>query len=139
GDGGGLEVGVDDAGQVGVVDGARKGLDELRGLRRRQRFAVQLPRQAAAANVLQCQVGAAILLANFVDLNDTGGLQPRDRLCLRVEASQFLFSRVGAGEDHFQGNQAVQLELSGQVDHPHAALPKNAQDLIASDVRQNCP
>src|SRR5262249_54388185 len=61
------------------------------GLGRRQRPAGQAAVQAAALDVLQCEVrarraGADVVLADFEELDDAGGLQARHGLGLRAEA-----------------------------------------------------
>ena len=43
---------------------------------------------------------------------------------------------VGAGQDHLQGAGAVQADLPGPVDDPHAAAAELALDLVAGDGRR---
>ena len=46
---------------------------------------------------------------------------------------------VGAGQDHLQGDGAVEPDLAGPVDHAHAAAAQLAQDLVARDDRGRTP
>src|SRR5262245_50487081 len=90
-------------------------------LARRQRRALEPARQAAAAAELQREVGQAVVLADFVDLDDVGVLQPRDRRRLAAKAVEAFVIGVAAGEDHLEGDDAVQLQVPGLVDDAHAA------------------
>jgi hypothetical protein len=40
-----------------------------------------------------------------------------------------------AGEDHLQGDDAVELELAGPLDDAHAAAAQLSEDLVAGDGR----
>jgi hypothetical protein len=53
--------------------------------------------------------------------------------CLRLvaEAGQFGWAGAGSGQDHLQGDQALQGPLPRLVDHAHAAPAQLGQDLIA--------
>src|SRR4051812_38504788 len=63
-----LQITVDDAMLMGVVDGPRQSFQQLGRLPRRQRRAVQLLSEAAAVHELQREEGQAILFTDFVDL-----------------------------------------------------------------------
>ena len=59
--------------------------------------------QAASLEVLQLQEGAAIVVADVVDLHDVGVAEPGDGLGLGQEACGSLRGGVGAGQDRLQG------------------------------------
>ena len=59
-----------------------------------------------------------------------------DRLGLGAEAGQLLRAGIRAGQDHLQGDDAVQAELPRLVDDAHAAVAQHFQDLVAGDLRQ---
>ncbi len=63
---------------MGVVDGAGEGLHECRREPRRLRCSGQCPCQGATFDVLQSQVGLAVVLADLVNLHQVGMLAPCD-------------------------------------------------------------
>ena len=68
------------------------------------------------------------MLADLVDLHDVGVLQPGDGLGLGAEAGQLLPSPAcAAGQDHLEGDEAVEPDLPGLVDDAHAAAAQLAQ------------
>ena len=121
---------MDDAAQVSGVHGPRQRLDQLGGLARRLRLATQHPVQPAAIDVLQRQVGAVVVLADLVDLDDVGVLEAGDGLGLDVEAGQLGRAGVDARQHHLQGDHALEAEVPGLVDDAHAAAPQLPQDLV---------
>ena len=114
-------------------DAARQRFDQLGRPPRRPGRAVESTVQAAAVDVLQLEEGQAVGLADVVDLHDVGVLQAGDGLGLGQEADGGLGAGMGAGQDHLQGAGAVQADLPGPVDDPHAAAAQLAQDLVAGD------
>ncbi len=130
-----LQVAVDDAVLVGVVDGAGQGADQVGGRPRRLRRAVQLAVEAAAVHVLQREVGAAFRLADLVNLDDAGVVQAGHRLRLGLEARPVHLPGQAAREDHLERHRALQAELAGLVDDAHAAPPQFLQQLVAGHVR----
>ena len=88
------------------------------------------------ADVLQLEEGQAVGLADVVDLDDVGVLELGDGLGLGQEAGGGDGVGVGAGQDHLQGAGAVQADLPGLVDDPHAAAAQLALDLVAGDGRR---
>ena len=62
--------------------------------------------------------------------------------CKRATASASVRKRasasaagMAAGQDHLQGDQAVQARLPGLVDDAHAAPAQLAQDFVIADER----
>ena len=72
----------------------------------------------------------------MVDLHDVGVLQAGDGLGLGQETGDGLGVRMSAGQNHLQNARAVQEDLLGEVDDPHAAAAELGQDLIAVDNRE---
>ncbi len=132
---GGLEVAVDDAPLVGVVNRPRHLGHQLRhralpfGPRHRPAAGVRRLLQAAALGQFQRQVRLPLGFADVEDLDDVGVLQPRDRLRLGAEAGQVL-RVVGVARDHLQRHAPPQPLVPGVVHHPHAAAPQQPQHLI---------
>jgi hypothetical protein len=131
----GLEVAVDDAALVGRVHGPGQPLDQLRRPLRRPGRTVELAREAAAGDELQREVRPAVLLADLVDLYDVRVLQGGDRLGLAAETGQFFRTGVAAGQDHLQGYEPLELQVSSLVDHTHTATAQLAENLVAGDGR----
>ena len=71
------------------------------------------------------------MVANVIDLGDVGVPQPGDRLGLGLEAYGRLFAGVVAGQNHLQGAETIQADLTGQIDHSHAAAAEFVQNLVA--------
>jgi hypothetical protein len=65
-------------------------------------------------------------------------LKARHRLRLGAKAGQFGLAGVAAGQDHLQGDDAAQTNLTGLVDDAHAAPAQFLQHLVAGDRRQSC-
>jgi hypothetical protein len=98
------------------------------------RLAPQSLSQVSPADVLQGQEREAVVLADLIDLDDVGVLQAGDGVGLGQEAGAPLGASVGAGEHHLQRHQAFGAELSGLVDHTHAAAAQLFQDLVAGHL-----
>ena len=94
-------------------------------------------RQGPAAAVLEGEIGEAVVLSDVVDLDDVRMLEPGDGLALPAKSFPLGRSRVGAREDHLQGDDASQSAPACLVDDSHAAATEDAQDLIVrSDLRR---
>ena len=88
--------------------------------------------EAAARDELQREVGLAVVLADLVDLDDVRGAASRATASASVRnRASWPSAGVRAGQDHLQGDQAVQAELPGLVDDAHAAPAELAEDLVA--------
>src|SRR5262249_61441143 len=108
-----LEAAVADPAVRGGGDGPGQRLDQPGRLGHRKRLPGQALRQAAAFDVLQREDRYAVVLADLVDLYDVRVVQAGDRLGFRLEARPLLGAGVAAGEDHLQGDDPVELELTG--------------------------
>src|SRR5438477_374209 len=65
--------------------------------------------------------------------------QAGDGFGLDLEAEAVLRRGVGAGQEHLEGDDAVELQVAGLVDDAHAAAPQLAEDLVARHGRQRPP
>ena len=126
---------MDDPQPVRLDDRARERLDQRRRTPRRPWGAVEPPVEPPALEVLQLEVGQAVGLADVVDLDDVGVLEPRDGRRLGQEAGGGHGIGVGTGQDHLEGARAVEADLTGVVDDAHAAAAELTQDLVAGDRR----
>ena len=120
---------MDDAQPVRLGNAPGYLLDQPRGTLRRPGNAIELSVQAAAGDILELQERQAIGLADVVDLHDVRVLEPGDRLGLRQEPGTNLGVGMGTGEDHLQGARAIEPDLAGPVDDPHAAPAQQPLDL----------
>ncbi len=71
------------------------------------------------------------MLVDVEDLDDVGVLELGDGLGLGEEADGGLAPAWVPGQDHLQGDGAVEPDLSGLVDDAHAAAAQLALDLVA--------
>ena len=134
-----LQVPVQDAALMGVVDGA--------GDRDQQPYAgPRVPPQArqvlGEVSPLD-QLHAVIMLpfvdADFVDGHDVGVIEASRGLRLGVESIHVGRRSQAVGEDHFEGDQAVQAQLPRLVDDAHAAAGDLLQQLVITDVADGGP
>jgi len=117
---------VNDSLLMGIVYGPGQGFHQRCGGLGRLRFAGEFLRQGAAVHEFQGEIGVALGLADLVNLHDVRVLQPRLRLRLRPEAAQVLGVRLGAGQEHLEGHQALQALVAGLVDNAHAPAAQDA-------------
>ena len=108
-------------------------LDQL--CRRGAARPLQARAQAPALDVLELNDRPPLEIADRVNLHDVRVAQPGDDLRL----GQKPFDRFGpgilAGQDHLEGDQAVQAELARLVDDAHPAPAKLLQDLVTGHPR----
>ena len=135
-----LEVAVDDAAPVGVVHGPGQRLDQL-GAASAPASGVPSSRSARLppSTNSSAKYGRPVVLADLVDLDDVGVLQAGDGLGLGPEAAGGLGPGVLAGQDHLEGDEAVEPDLPGLVDDAHAAAAQLAEDLVAGDLGEGMP
>jgi hypothetical protein len=132
---GGLEITMDDAALVGVLDRLSDALDQLGRPPRRQGAVAEGVGQAAAGDQLQRQERLPAGLAGLVDLDDVRVLERGDGLGLDPEPRPL--RRAGAGpQDHLQSHRPPQPSLPGLVDDAHAAVADDLDDLVAVDLGQ---
>ena len=91
--------------------------------------------EASPLDVLEFDIRPPLPVADRVDLDDVGMLEPGDRLGLGGEAGERVGTGVVPGQDHLQGHFPVQADLAGPVDDAHRASAEFPQDLVAGDLR----
>ena len=134
-----LQVAVQDALRVGVLDRPGDDRDEPGGLARRQRaVGAHLLRERLPADELHAEVRLPADRADLVDGDDVRVLEPRGGLGLGAEPGAV---RVG-GEvrfaDHLQRDDAVQALLPGLVDDAHAAAAEFFEQLEVAELARQC-
>ena len=130
-----LEIQVQHAEPVGVVDGFGDGAQQPCRIVRRQSFigGEQL-RQASSAHQLHRVIRQAGVFAHLVHDHDVGVLQSRGVLCLAPEAVDEFLRRQGSGREQLDRHLAVEATLPGAVDHAHAALADQFQQFVVAEL-----
>ena len=117
---GGLEVAVEDALLVDVVDGAGQHLDEAGGLDPVQTLAGQMLGQVAALGELQNHVQPAVVLAHLDDTDNVGVVELGENPGFIAETLELLVAGQGAIAQHLDGDDGAALEMPRLVDDAHA-------------------
>ncbi|HEY7117587.1 MAG TPA: hypothetical protein VH475_13445 [Tepidisphaeraceae bacterium] len=130
----GLDVAVDDALLVGVLDGLADGDEQLETLAGREPVVVAILCERDARDVLHREVRPPrIGDARIHGLGNVGMVQQRERLTLGVEARHDL-ARVHADLDQLdRDDPAYGLALLALVNHAHPAFAHPFEDAIRSD------
>ncbi len=119
---------------MGVVHGLGQRAHQPGRRPRRPGVAAEPGSKATAVHELQGEIRPTLGLADLIDLNDVRVLQACDGLGL--DAKTGAAPRVGlrAREHHLQGDDAVQVDLTGLVNDSHAAAAQRGEDLVARDL-----
>src|SRR5262249_53118987 len=88
---------------------------------------------AAVLNQFHAEVVPAVVLADLVNGHDVRMIEVGDGSRFGAEALHFRRGRQLAGEDHLQGDDAVEGNLPGPVDDAHAAAADLAQQLVVAE------
>ena len=123
-----LDVAVDDAVVMGVLQGRADLRHDGQRLARRQPAAVQQLPQVGPVDVLHQEIEPLIPPAEIVHGHDVRMIEQRQGAGLAGEP--FGKRRVvgDGGSEDLQGHRAAQLLLPGLVDDPHAAAANQVQD-----------
>jgi len=73
-----------------------------------------------------------------MNLDDIRVLQPGDRLGFALKACPFLWGGVGAGQQHLQGDHAIEAQVPRAVDDPHPSAAEDCVHFVARYLRQVC-
>ncbi len=127
--------------QVPVNDPSRVGFGHRAAQRHHHRCrhawclrpAVDELREAAPGDEFQGEVRQAVEIAVLVDLDDTRVLDPGDGARLDVEPGDLVVRGVGPGQDHLEGDEAIEPDVPGLVNDAHAAAADLGEDLVARD------
>ena len=75
-----------------------------------------------------------LMLADFVNGHNVGMVQLGGGFRLRLETPHVGLRCELAGQDHFQGDQPLELDLPGLVDNAHASACNLLQQLVFAEV-----
>ncbi len=117
---------MNDALPVGAIHGLGQNLHHLSRRENRLRIAFELALQTAAIDVFQRKVWAAIMVADFIYLNDVGVLQLANGLCFGAEPAQFHLTGMATGQDHLERHDTLDAALPRLIHHPHRSATENA-------------
>ncbi len=129
----GLEIAVDDSLAVCGVDGQGERSNQVRHLIRGPGGAVEPVGERAAVDPLHREIGTALQMADLVHLDDIDVLDAGGQLGFAEEADSLRFGGKLAGENHLEGDQAVQATVPGLVNDAHAAASDFGEDLVIAD------
>jgi hypothetical protein len=132
---GGFEVPVNEAALVRELHGTGQRGDHFGRLPCGLRTACELLCQSSSLDKLHREVRPTGQVADIVDLYDVRMPQCRHRLGLAPETPQFLRIGVSAGEQHLDGDDALELEVLGLEDDAYAAPAEDGLHVIAVDLR----
>ena len=128
---------MQDAAVVGVLDGVRQRLEQLRRAACRQRLSGQLGREIGSLHEIHGEILQPGMLADLVDGHDVRMLQLGGGHGLRAESLDHLGPREFSGRHQLDGHQAPQAELARPMDHPHAATRDFPLKLVVAEVPQD--
>ena len=118
---------------MGEMDRAADGCQNGGGLARRQRAIGQAFGERAAVDELHAEVGLAVGLTDFVKRNDVRMLKARDELGFGLKAGDIGRRSDRAAENHLEGDDAIETNLAGFVNHAHAAAAELFEQLVVAE------
>ena len=138
----GLEIAVNDAFLVRVLDGVTDSGEQFEPLAHVQVFQLDVVGKALTVHRLHREKGleavAGVGRAGLKDLRNAGVLKPAQQLGFMLEASQQVFG-CEPGSDDFQGDFAPRVILLRPIHDAHAAFTQDTQyRVIADAVWERC-
>ena len=127
---GGLDVAVNDAARVAVVEGLGDLDADVHDLAEAQRLVADQAQQGRPADERHDEEERALVAAEVVDRHDRRVIHLGDDLRLALEALLELRGQVARG-DELDGDLAVEQRVARAVDDAHAAAPELPEDLVA--------
>ena len=131
-----LQVAVDNARGVRLGHRATELHDHRGRCSRRLWLTADQLGETAAGDEFQGEVREPVMVAVFVDLDNSRVLDLGDGACLDVESCDLVGRGVGTGKDHLERDQAIQPDMPGFVDDTHAAAADLGDDHVARHGRR---
>src|SRR5207247_202541 len=126
----GLDVAMDDAARVRVVEGLGDLDADVDDLAQAQGLVADQAQQRRSADERHDEEERVLVPAEIVDRHDRRVVHLGDNLGLALEALLDLAGEVGGGNE-LDRDLAIQHRVAGAVHHTHAAAAELAQDLVA--------
>ncbi len=133
---GGLEIAMEHAALMGVMDGAgERGQEHRRLARREGRLPVGQPlRQGGALHQLHRQEVPAVVLSDFVDGHDVGMVEAGGGAGFGLKAGDAFRGAFLPGFNQFQGDQPPQAALPSPIHDAHAAARDFPEQLVIAEA-----
>jgi len=116
-----LEISMEHAALVSEMDGTGNDGQQAGGARGGHRFATERSAERGAVDKGHAEIMLAGLFADFVNANDVGMIETGSGFGLGFEAADGIVRGEQAAADDFEGDDAVEGNLAGFEDGPHAA------------------
>ncbi len=130
---GGLEITVQDAALVGVVNGVGHVGQHADAFTRIQDEAADFGAEVAAFDELHREVGQTVVFAKIVDGDDVGVFECGGAFSFGAEPLDDF--GIGQGrENHLERDTPVEADLARFVDDTHAAAREFADDFVVAEV-----
>ena len=129
-----LQIAVEDAPLVGVMDGACRHRHQPGRAARVGSVAFEPLVQTLPGDQLHAEIVLIFIPADLEDRHDVGVVEPGDRLGLVLKPAVIIVAGKLGRLDHLQGDRAVEADLTGLVNDPHAALAQHALQLVVAEV-----
>ena len=128
-----LDVAMDDALGVGVVEGVAERLQDVERLLGLQRLLGKPLLEGAVGHVLGDHVGLSVEVAEIEHREDVAVAEPGHRPGLPLEPLAG-FLGVTEGRQQLDRGPALEARVVGAVDHAHAATSERALDHVGADA-----
>ena len=127
---------MDDPAVVGRLDGLSQRGEERRGRAGGEGSDRKPLGETPPFDELHREVRPALEVADVVDLHDVGVSQARGRLRLALESLAFIWSGKVAGQQHLDGDRAVEALIPRPVHNTHAAPAQLVLHFVAAEMRR---
>ena len=125
---------MEDALVVRVVNRFGDGLDERCSALHRQRPIADEVGEILTLDVVHREVVVAFVFADFVDGHNVRMLQFGGGFGFGLETLDEFLAGVGTGQNHFQGDDAVEARLPRLIHDTHAAVGDFFEQLVVAEV-----
>src|SRR5438128_2836450 len=129
-----LQIAMENAALVGMMDGAGHRGEQPRGAALIAAEALEVIGEAAAFEQLHAEEGGASEIADVVDRHDVGMIEIGRLFSLVAEALDLLRRGTRTGQNHLQGDDAIETLLPRFVDDAHAAALDLVEELVVAEV-----
>ena len=133
-----LDVAMQDAALMRVMHGAGETGNDLCGLSQPNRFATDKLIELAALFQLHAEVARSVAFADFVNRDDSGMLQSRDRFRLATKPLQVRLTCAMPKPNDFKRDPPVEAFLTRAINNALAAAPDFLKQFVIAKLRHDC-